>query len=197
MRTQFLWATLVALLLGTQPAQAAGFELPDDPFLMVTRETLPNGIHLVFAPNDKAKTFRMKIKVRAGFASETEENAGVSHLLEHYLFTDARLKDDMSYVEMIREKGGSANGQTSEMETIYFATVPATESKWLSDLFYSMLFKRTFDQEHAEQVKKPVLLEIGQPEPTAWLTDSFVSKLFSPKFLKTPGILEIGIRNRA
>ena len=119
------------------------------------------------APNDKAKTFRMKIRVRAGFASENEARSGISHLLEHYLFTDARLKDDMSYVEMIREKGGSANGQTEEMQTTYFATVPATEAEWLTSLFYGMLFHRTFEDERLEQVKKPVLLEIGKPEPLA------------------------------
>ena len=190
MKTRAFPVLLAFASLLISPARGAERALPEDPYLLVTQETMPNGIHVVFAPSDKAKTFRMKIRVRAGFASETEESSGISHLLEHYLFTDAKLKDDMSYVEVIKEKGGNANGQTSEMETTYFATVPSTEAHWLTELFYGMLFHRNFEAERLEQVKKPVLLEIGKPEPLAWLLDSVIMKVISPKFLRAPDFWE-------
>jgi hypothetical protein len=96
-----------------------------DPYESVHSIQLGNGLKAVLAPSPDAKTFQIKVHVDAGHYNDEPGKSGVAHLLEHYLFTDAKLEKDMTYLEAIKEKGGSANAMTYTKETNYFATLPA------------------------------------------------------------------------
>lgn len=125
--------------------------------------TLENGLRTVFAPSDTAKTVQVLVRVNAG--RWTEETAGIAHLLEHYVFKDAKMDSDMTYLEMIKENGGSGNAHVNDEETAYYATVPADKGPWLLQTFGQLLIGKQFVEEEVEFAKKPVYLEIGQPNP--------------------------------
>ena len=59
---------------------------------------------------------KLTADLERGWEGEHEGNWGVSHLLEHVLFRDKQLNDEMSYLQLIKEAGGSANGETRERD---------------------------------------------------------------------------------
>lgn len=150
---------------------------------------LPNGIKVILAPSEKSKTTEIKIKINAGQYSDAEGKSGTAHLLEHYLFTDAKMTEDMTYLEAIREKGGSANAYTGATETAYYATVPHHLGPWIIETFDKILLHKTFQNDLIQKAKGPVMLEIGRPTPLDYLTVLW-AKLFSsladpPNFWET------------
>ncbi|MEK6578473.1 MAG: insulinase family protein, partial [Bdellovibrionota bacterium] len=179
-------ATAYAVPLPGQVEQLKTDPNIEDPFAHITKVKALNGITLIFAPSASAKTFKIKVQVKTGFQVETPSTAGISHLLEHYLFTDARLKDDLTYLEVIKEKGGSANGWTGFRETVYHATIPGKHAQWLVKTFANMVFDREFDDVKTEHAKKPVLLEIGEPMPFAAIWNLGLYEFVYPQFLNDP-----------
>ncbi len=161
-----------------------------DPFKNITLHKFKNGLQVILAPDPKSEFIQMKVNVGVGHVHEDEKNAGVSHLVEHVLFRNSKLKDDMSYLQIIKEKEGSANGTTSWNQTSYFATVKKADGKWLLNLFHEMIMTPTMDPKHIETEKKTVLLEIGEPSPFEKAVGFDIFKSFSPTYLQTPDFWE-------
>ncbi|OFZ14278.1 MAG: hypothetical protein A2X86_05365 [Bdellovibrionales bacterium GWA2_49_15] len=183
------WTSLLAFVLLyilCIPEGFADLASIEDPYVDIEQTVAPNGIRFIYAPAPSSKTFSIKIRVRAGTLAETRETAGVAHFLEHYLFTDSRLKNNSSYLELIKEQGGTGNGATSVLETIYYAKVPTGKAEWVGKMFGKMLFNRTFEQERVNQTRKPVLLEIGEPGILAYLWRTGFLKFIYPDFLRVP-----------
>lgn len=142
-----------------------------DPYLGIEEYTFKNGLKVVLAPSNEAKTLQIRVKVKVGDYSDGPGQAGIAHLLEHSLFTNAKTQEGMTYLETIKEKGGSANATTSVSLTQYFATVPPKLSAWIIELFGKMLIDRKFDPALLEQTKGPVALEIGQVSVMDYIED--------------------------
>lgn len=150
-------------LLEVAPAHAALLELTD-PNSTAQKRVLSNGIKVILVPSESAKTMQIKVRVGAGHFNEREGKAGTAHLLEHYLFTDAKMDRSMTYLDAIKERGGRGNATTDDKETLYFATVPPEFSEWVIEIFGKMLVDREFDEDLVQHSKKPVFLEIGRPD---------------------------------
>lgn len=161
-----------------------------DPFKNITLHKFKNGLQVILAPDPKSEFIQIKVNVGVGHVHEDEKNAGVSHLVEHVLFRNSKLKDDMSYLQIIKEKDGTANGTTSWNQTSYFATVKKADGKWILNLFHEMIMTPTMDPKHIETEKKTVLLEIGEPSPFEKAVGFDVFKKFSPTYLDTPDFWE-------
>jgi len=80
----------LALLLGAIPvtAQEPPFPAPaqTEPFPLY-RTTLPNGLRLWVQPRPDSESVAALLVVHAGSRYETLSNNGVSHFVEHMLFT--------------------------------------------------------------------------------------------------------------
>ena len=170
-----------------------------DPYARIERVVAPNGIEIFLSPMEGAQNFQVGIEVKAGFASETKQTAGISHLIEHYLFTDGKLADNMTYLEAIRERGGTGNASTSEMRTTYYATVPPGQSEWLTTTFAKMLLDRRFEQEKIEAVRQPVIIEIGRPSIMDYIGAVGLADLLNLEMFRTPDPWEseFGIRHKS
>jgi predicted Zn-dependent peptidase len=183
------WLLGLALGLALASAQAgtaseaSGIE---DPFAPVRVVKLDNGTQLVLAPNERSRTVQIELRVRVGFETETRETNGISHLLEHMLFKDSRLADNMSYLELIQEAHGSGNGYTSQLGTTYVATLPPEKAEWLVDLFWKMEYGRVFTDADVVRARPPVLLEIGEPGPFSKLMGSGLDVIAQPESLDAP-----------
>lgn len=156
----------------------------DDPFKNITLHKFKNGLKVILAPDPKSEFVQVKVNVGVGFVHETKANYGVSHLLEHVLFRNSKLKDDMSYLQLIKEKDGSANGTTSWDRTNFYATVKHKDGPWIVNTLHEMIMKPSMSPKHIETEKKTVLLEIGQPSPIAKAIGFDVLKTFSPTYLE-------------
>jgi zinc protease len=163
----------------------AALAAPDaaDPSANITAFRLHNGVRVVFAPSDSATTTKLEVRVGVGQWSEEPGKEGVAHLLEHYLFKDARVKGNATFLELIRENGGEVNGSTGVRDTEFSATVPPEKTAWIVDIFGRLLLHREFLEADIPLARGPVQLEIGPPSPMDYFnyvvyraTHSFVHK---------------------
>ena len=53
---------------------------------MYTKSTLPNGLRIVTAPMEGAKSVAVMVMVAAGSRYETRDTSGIAHFAEHMLF---------------------------------------------------------------------------------------------------------------
>ena len=122
---------------------------------------------------------------------------GVSHLLEHVLFRDKQLKEEMSYLQLIKEAGGEANGQTEERQTSFFASIPATRGNWLLEKFAEMILHPEINDDYVAKEKGTVELERGRPSPLAGALKFDLLKYLSLGYLQSPGFAEseFGVKN--
>src|SRR5512136_2341150 len=72
--------------------------------------TLPNGLQVWCQPRSDSKSVVALISVRAGSRYETPVNNGVSHFLEHMLFTGTERWSEEEVKEIITRRGGQWNG---------------------------------------------------------------------------------------
>ncbi|HEY5611609.1 MAG TPA: pitrilysin family protein, partial [Thermoanaerobaculia bacterium] len=114
------WArvqSLVILLAFATPL------LADDPFTAVHRETLPNGLQVWVKPRDTSNSVDIRVVVKVGFRHESVRDSGISHLLEHMLFTGTREHDEVELNRIIDAKGAISNAITGIESTHYFVQI--------------------------------------------------------------------------
>lgn len=135
-----------------------------DVYSKIKMSTLSNGFDIVLSPNNKAKNVSLELKVYVGSYAETRKNLGASHLLEHLLFRNKNLKNNNSYNDLVIEKGGSINAETSSSYTRYYITIPKKEVFWAVDLLHKMINQLNFGDKELKTESKAILLELGEPE---------------------------------
>lgn len=159
-----------------------------DSFKAVKRHRLDNGVEVFLAPNTASRNIIASFHYVTGTETENESNRGITHVVEHALFRDASLGANMSYAELIRDAGGSANGETDRWETMFYAQINGSQTSWLIDTFAKMLLRRRITEDMLQKSKREVLLEIGEaktplqnafeallpyhfPKPDFWTTE--------------------------
>lgn len=161
-----------------------------DPFSSVEHIKYPNGLQVFLAQSPQAANTEVRLEVKVGWDAEDSSSWGLSHLLEHVLFRDKQLKDEMTYLQLIDEAGGSANGSTGQRVTSYFGTIPAKKGLWLLESFGKMLLKPTISEEYVDLERGTVELEIGKPSPiSVFLGFNPMDHLY-PRYLKAPDFWE-------
>ena len=124
---------------------------------------LPNGLEIVAECNPEAYSTALMFIVKAGARDESDENAGVSHFLEHMAFkgTPTRSADDVN--RELDEIGSHCNAETSEETTIYYAPVlpeyQTRATELLADILRPALRPSDFETE-----KQVILEEIQMVE---------------------------------
>src|SRR5262245_11314177 len=75
----------------------------------VRRARLGNGLRLWTKLRPRTGTVLILLQVPVGSRHETEANNGISHFLEHMLFTGTAQWNEREVMEVIRRRGGEAN----------------------------------------------------------------------------------------
>lgn len=158
-----------------------------DPFESIEYLKLKNGLGVYLAPSEETNLTSIRVEVDVGWEAEKKGSWGVSHLLEHVLFRDKGLQDEMTYLQLIKEAGGSANGSTQRRLTSYFGTIPSEKGLWLMDNFAKMLLVEKIDPEYVKKEKATVELEIGRPGPVTQILGRHPKEIFMPAYLKQQG----------
>ncbi len=184
--------SLFLLLLTTfavSPIYAGNLH-PDDPFSKVEHITLPNGLQLFLAPSNEASLTSIHLEVGVGTESEVGPTIGVSHLLEHVLFRDKNLTEEMSYLQLIKEAGGQANGGTYDRKTTYFGSIPATKGIWLLETFGKMILQPSFEDRYVQKEKGTIEMERGRPSPLGQTLGFDPISLLYPQHLRRDNFWE-------
>lgn len=181
---------LYALLALSLTYASATQEKNPDPYAAIERIELKNGLNLYLAPSDETNVTSIRVEVDVGWEAEQRANWGVSHLLEHVLFRDKELKDEMSYLQLIKENGGSANGQTQSRVTSYYASIPGKRGTWLLEQITKMILNPEIADKYVDKEKATVELERGRPNPFVLALGFNPMDYLRPRYLSPPDFWE-------
>ncbi len=93
----------------------------------IERLTLENGLRLVLATDNSAKTVAVSVTYGVGSRDEGPGQSGFAHLFEHMMFQGSQHVAKGQHFTLISERGGSLNGTTSADRTNYFEVLPSSE----------------------------------------------------------------------
>ena len=128
----------------------------------VTRATLDNGLRVVMSEDDTVPTVAISVYYDVGSRNEVKGRSGFAHLFEHMMFQGSANVGKGEHFGLIINRGGSANGTTSNDRTNYFETLPSNElalGLWLeADRMRSL----AITQENFENQRQTVMEERRQ-----------------------------------
>src|SRR6266702_6018067 len=112
------------------------------------RHILGNGLRVVTAPVEHAKSVTCFLMFAAGSRYETRETNGIAHFTEHMLFKGTeRRPTARSIAGEIDAIGGEFNAFTGKEFTGYFVRCSAESRSVALDVLVDMLTNSTFDPE--------------------------------------------------
>ncbi|MGH3874088.1 MAG: M16 family metallopeptidase [Pseudonocardiaceae bacterium] len=95
------------------------------PTVELHRETLPNGLRVVLAPDRSAPVVAIGVHYDVGFRSEPQGRTGFAHLFEHLMFQGSESLEKLAHFRHVQSSGGTFNGSTHPDYTDYYEVVPA------------------------------------------------------------------------
>jgi predicted Zn-dependent peptidase len=95
--------------------------------LQIRRATLDNGLRVVLNEDHTVPTVAISVYYDVGSRNEERGRSGFAHLFEHMMFQGSENVGKGEHFSLIINRGGSANGTTSNDRTNYFETLPANE----------------------------------------------------------------------
>jgi predicted Zn-dependent peptidase len=150
--------------------------LREEGMFALHRATLPNGLRLWVKPRPGTGTIFLLLQVPVGSRHETEDNNGISHFLEHMLFTGTAAWDEQEVLESVRRRGGEANARTAPEDTAFWLHLKADDLDfglgWLEQVvFRSQLAEDKFKKERQIIIEEKGG-EIGRLESLGeWIED--------------------------
>ena len=142
----------------TAQEPTSGLSQPGEPFPL-QRYTLPNGLRVWVQSRPDSESVAALLVVRAGSRYENVSNNGVSHYVEHMLFTGTERWTEEEIKEIIRRRGGRWNGWTGEERTTYFAHVSTQDLDISLDWLEEITFHPTFPEEKVEKERGVIFQE--------------------------------------
>ncbi len=126
----------------------------------VTREILPNGLTVLVAEDPDSPLVAINLWVRAGYFDETDDQVGISHVIEHMFFkgTPARPRADQIAAE-IKSLGGELNAGTYYESTNYYVVLPKENFDAAFDIQADALRHPLFDADELRREQEAVLQE--------------------------------------
>ncbi|MGH4016005.1 MAG: M16 family metallopeptidase [Pseudonocardiaceae bacterium] len=95
------------------------------PKLELHRETLPNGLRVVLAPDRSVPVVAVCMHYDVGFRSEPQGRTGFAHLFEHLMFQGSESLEKLAHFRYVQSSGGIFNGSTHPDYTNYFDVLPS------------------------------------------------------------------------
>jgi predicted Zn-dependent peptidase len=140
---------------------------------------LPNGIRVLSEELADLPSVTVGIWVENGSRYEANEQAGISHFLEHLFFKGTERRTAAQIAEEIDAVGGVVNAFTSKEYTCYYAKVLPEHLPLALDVLGDIFLHSRFAEEEIDRERSVILQEISQAEDTP---DDFVHDLFSLAF---------------
>jgi zinc protease len=91
----------------------------------VRRLVLPNGLTVLLRRDDTAPVVAIVTYVKAGYFDETDDVAGIAHVLEHMFFKGTRDRPVGAISKETKSAGGYLNAGTIYDRTSYYTVLPA------------------------------------------------------------------------
>ncbi len=154
----------------------------------IQKTVLPNGLRIVTETIQTVRSLSAGIWVKTGSRHEQEEQAGITHFLEHMLFKGTERRSAYEIAQSMESVGGYLNAFTSPELTCYYARCLDTELDTALDVLTDMVLHSRFPEEEIEKEKKVVIEEMKmyRDNPEDFIFEEFHKQLFEPHPLGRP-----------
>ncbi len=155
---------------------------------MYKKFNLNNGIKVITRKIPHVRSLSIGIWVNTGSVSETEENNGICHFIEHMLFKGTSNRSAKEIAVHMDNIGGQLNAFTSKECTCYYSKVLDSHLSTAVDVLSDMLFNSKFDENEIIKEKSVVCEEISMYEdsPEDLVYDSLSKAIFHKHSLGYP-----------
>lgn len=142
--------------------------------------TLDHGLKVLLQEDRNVPVVAMQVWVKVGSADETEDEAGISHFIEHMLFKGTKKRKVGEIAREIESLGGTVNAYTSYDQTVYHITVASRFADIALDILSDAIQHSTFDSVEFEKEREVVLEEIrmGEDHPSRKLFKQTMATVF-------------------
>ena len=124
--------------------------------------TLPNGLRVLTVPMPHVQSVTVVFFLGAGSRYESDDEAGVSHFVEHMVFKGTRRRPQAQQIsETIEGVGGYMNAGTDREVTTYWVKVAKPHFAIALDLISDMLLNSIYDADEMERERRVILEEIA------------------------------------
>lgn len=129
------------------------------------QRVLENGLRVICAPMRHTRSATVSFYLGAGARYERDEQAGISHLVEHCVFKGTRARRRASEISAaIEGVGGAMNAATDRELTVYFAKVPAPHFGTAMDVISELVCRPLFERAELEKERLVILEELAAVE---------------------------------
>jgi predicted Zn-dependent peptidase len=125
------------------------------------KTTLGNGARIVTSTMDHVHSASVTFNYCVGSRYESDEQAGISHVLEHMLFKGTSKRPDPAQISGdIESVGGILNAATGRESTNYWAKVPSTHLRMAFDVLADIVCNSTIPEDELEKERNVIFEEI-------------------------------------
>ncbi len=146
------------------------------------KTTLPNGLRVLTCEMPHTRSVSISIFVGVGSRYESDEEAGVSHFIEHLVFKGTESRPDPVEISgLIEGHGGVLNASTEQELTVYWCKVAESHFAESLDLLIDMLRNSLFEDDSIEKERMVVLEELAMinDQPAARV-DTLIDEMLWP-----------------
>lgn len=129
--------------------------------MTVRTTTLDNGMTVLTDDMPHLESAALGIWVKAGSRSETPDEHGISHVLEHMAFKGTTSRSAFEIADAIESVGGDLNAATSVEHTGYFARVLKEDVELAGDILSDILQNSVLDADELDREQQVIIQEIG------------------------------------
>ncbi len=120
---------------------------------------LENGIRVVTEAMPGSRAVAIGILIDAGPRDETEDQAGLAHLVEHVLFHGTSSRNSSDIARIVDTMGGRVTAFTGRDYTCLSALVMDDHRTYALDLFADMLLNSIFPEDKLQKEKQVIINE--------------------------------------
>lgn len=129
---------------------------------MYQRTVLDNGLTVVTCPMPQSRSVGVALAAAVGGCYERDEEAGMSHFIEHLCFKGTGRRPTPKHISSeIEGIGGILNASTGREETVYWAKVTRSHLTTAIDLLFDIALNSVFDRAEVEKERQVVVEEIN------------------------------------
>lgn len=130
---------------------------------MYSKGLLDNGLRVITSPMPHTRSVCVSIYIGAGSRYELDDQAGVSHFIEHLCFKGTERRHTAKEIaEAIDGVGGLLNAGTDKEFTVYWCKVARPQFPLALDLLSDMLRRSKFDASDIERERGVIMGELNE-----------------------------------
>jgi len=122
--------------------------------------TLDNGMQVLLEENHAAKVVSFQALVKVGSADETDEEAGLCHVIEHMLFKGTPTRPTGTIARDVEAAGGDINAYTSLDQTVFYINMATQFADRGLEILADAIKNPLFDAEELAREAEVILEEI-------------------------------------